>query len=616
MYKVFLELLLSLWVVSNSFPVPYSYGLELSTSNFQIKSHIKSSLKMAEEAFDVKKCKVNVDDKVIDTIINEDNPQLVGSIDQGTSSSRFLIFTKKGQILASAQVEHTQIFPTGEDKVGWHEHDPIEIWNKTKECIQAVQVALLFKRIDLKEKPLAAIGITNQRETTIAWNARTGIPYHNAIVWDDLRTTQTATMISNGDSDRLRDKTGLPIASYFAGTKVRWLLDNVSQLKEDLKIGNPERDNVRFGTIDTWLVYQLTGNMPEEGDSQSNVGGLFLTDVTNASRWLLMDIHSLKWDKSLIQTVCGTTDEDEIPLSVFPSICPSSQILGHCSSNSGIDYISNVPIASILGDQQAALFGQSAFKPGQAKCTYGTGLFLMMNTQKFVPSTQGLLSTVGYQLGKREDGTEALPPVYALEGSVSHSGSVIQWLRDQLQIIDHASQSEDFASKVETNDGLYFVPAFAGLFAPYWRSDARGCIVGMTASHTKNHICRAALEATAYQARELFDAIYLDSGVKLSALKVDGGATANKLLMQFQADVLDANVVVPVVMETTAIGAAYAAGLAVGVWNSLDEIQALWAVDQVWEPNMDESLRSKYFKGWKKAVSKSFGWVDEDSSNA
>ena len=561
------------------------------------------------------KCKVSLDSTVLESVISSDTSrQLVGSIDQGTSSTRFLVFTKQGQILVSAQVEHTQIFPSGEDKVGWHEHNPIEIWNKTKECIKAVYEALVHATptpIDLIQTPLQAIGITNQRETTIAWNDKTGKPYFNAIVWDDLRTTPIAHRLSDGDHDRLRDRTGLPIASYFAGTKVRWLIENVDSLKEDLKVGSAERDHVRFGTIDTWLLYQLTGSIPENATDVStvgNMGGLFVTDVTNASRWLFMDIHTLQWDPSLIQTVCGTDEHSTPPLSAFPTIKPSSYIYGSVSSSCGIPYLTNVPIASLLGDQQAALFGQSAYEPGQAKCTYGTGLFLMMNTKTLVPSTKGLLTTVAYQINGH-------PAVYALEGSVSHSGSVIQWLRDQLGIITNASQSETFAKQVPTNEGLYFVPAFAGLFAPYWRSDARGCIMGMTATHTKHHICRAALEATAYQARELFDAIYLDAGVALSSLKVDGGMTANKLLMQFQADILDAKVIVPKVMETTAIGAAFAAGLAVGVWENLEEIQKLWAVDEVWEPQMKEQERTKYLKGWKKAITKSFGWVDEDEEN-
>jgi len=547
-----------------------------------------------------KSCEVKVNNSLVNRISAD--TQIVGSIDQGTSSSRFLVFTPKGEILASAQVEHTQIFPPGEDTVGWHEHDPMEIWQRVKECISAVSTAL---NLEQKSFQYAAIGITNQRETTIAWNAKTGKPYYNAIVWDDTRTTSIASNIANGNVDVVREQTGLPMASYFAGTKVRWLLDNVPQLKADLSENSSEREFVRFGTIDTWLVYQLTGS--SQSGYAGNVGGLFITDVTNASRWLFMNIRSCQWDQGLIDTLCGSDHANFPYQTCLPKILPSSHIYGNCSSDSGIPSLVDIPIASILGDQQAALFGQTAFTSGQAKCTYGTGLFLMMNTaQTLVPSTSGLLTTVAYQLSPET------PPVYALEGSVSHSGSVIQWLRDQLGIIQNAPESEILANQVATNDGLYFVPAFAGLFAPYWRSDARGCIVGMTASHTKHHICRAALEATAYQCRELLDAISIDSGVTLKELKVDGGATANQLLMQFQSDMLNTKVICPKVMETTAMGAAFAAGLAVGVWNSLEEIQELWGVGQIWEPQMEEDKRIFFMKGWKKAITKSFGWVEEE----
>jgi glycerol kinase len=436
---------------------------------------------------------------------------LIGSIDQGTSSTRFLIFTHQGKIAASAQMEHTQFFPS--QHIGRHEHDPIEIWQNTLQCIQNVVKALQESefQIDLQKQPLKAIGITNQRETTIAWNATTGEPYYNAIVWDDLRTTDIASSIANGNQNILREKTGLPVASYFAGTKVIWMIDNVAQLQEDL-MDPHKKDQVRFGTVDTWLVYQLTGTPSTSStESAANVGGTFLTDVTNASRWLFMDLKTLQWDEGLIEQVCNGS-KVSFPISALPDIKSSSEVYGYCSKEFGVAALEGTPIAAILGDQQAALFGQGAFSPGEAKNTYGTGLFLMMNTGTTpTPSTHGLLTTVGYRLGEEE-------AVYALEGSVSHSGSTIQWLRDQLQIIKSAPESEVYAKKVDSNDGLYFVPAFSGLFAPYWRSDARACIVGMTASHNKNHFCRAALEATAYQTKDVFDAIDRDSHVSLKEL--------------------------------------------------------------------------------------------------
>mmetsp|Transcript_14487 Transcript_14487/g.27261 ORF Transcript_14487/g.27261 Transcript_14487/m.27261 type:complete len:599 (+) Transcript_14487:217-2013(+) len=564
---------------------------------------------------------------------------LIGSIDQGTSSTRFLLFNQCGRIVASAQMEHTQIFPP--DHVGWHEHDPLELWENTLTCmrnvIEAMRTSECYSSLDWTKSPLKAIGITNQRETTIAWNAETGIPYYNAIVWDDLRTTEIASSIARKqgrregrggggggrgeeDKDRLRERTGLPLASYFAGTKVRWLIDNVPELKNDLMDEN-KRSQVRFGTVDTWLVFQLTGqhkrnpNNDDDDDDQgqerlrrsANVGGEFVTDVTNASRWLFMDLDTLDWNQELIDIVCEGSDVIP-PLSSLPKIESSSSVLHFCAKGFGIEVLEGTPIAGILGDQQAALFGQGAFEPGEAKNTYGTGLFLMMNTGTVrTPSTHGLLTTVGYRIGNEK-------AVYALEGSVSHSGSTIQWLRDQLQIIQNASESEAYARNVKSNDGLYFVPAFAGLFAPYWRSDARACIVGMTASHNKNHLCRAALESTAYQTKDVFDAIDKDSHVSLKELRVDGGGTANSLLMQFQADIINVPVVKPVVKETTALGAAFAAGLAVGVWKDLNEIKAFWAEEERFVPSMDEETRMKNLHGWKKAIHKSMGWADDVAS--
>ena len=525
----------------------------------------------------------------------ENPPQLIGSIDQGTSSTRFLVFTKEGRIAASAQAEHEQIYT---ETAGWHEHDPLEIFDKTHACIQAVGDALLKHGIDLRATPLVAVGITNQRETTIAWNQRTGIPYYNAIVWDDTRTQTVADHIAQGDRDRLRGQTGLPLASYFAGTKVKWLLDNIPELRDDL--ADPvEQHNVRFGTVDCWLIYQLTGTPAEDEFQAINQGGLFVTDVTNASRWLLMDLHTVQWDADLVDDVCSP---HHVPLSCLPEICPSCHIFGHCHPESGVEYLEHVPIAAVLGDQQAALFGQTAFSPGEAKNTYGTGLFLIMNTGTKVPKSEGLLSTVAYQIGKDQ------PVHYALEGSVSHSGSTIQWLRDQLQIIPSAPDSEALATV--QNDGLYFVPAFAGLFAPHWRSDARACLVGLTTSHHKGHVCRAALEASAYQTREVFNTIEADSGVELQSLKVDGGGTANNLMMQFQADMLNVPVVKPKIKETTSLGVAFCAGLATGVWDSVDEIKTLWAVSKTYLPRMTEAERQRNWSGWNKAVSKSLGWID------
>mmetsp|Transcript_27913 Transcript_27913/g.65263 ORF Transcript_27913/g.65263 Transcript_27913/m.65263 type:complete len:643 (-) Transcript_27913:67-1995(-) len=546
-----------------------------------------------------------MDVRVFDDVLKEDyflkrreNPPLIGSIDQGTSSTRFVVYTKQGRIAAAAQVEHTQIYLDAH--AGWHEHSPLEIFENTKSCIEAVGNALKRKGVNLAQKPLSAVGITNQRETTLAWNRQTGIPYYPAIVWDDTRTQAIAEQIGKGDQDLLRDKTGLPLTSYFAGTKVKWLLDNVKELQIDLA-DRDKRSDVCFGTIDTWLIYQLTGTRSSNPNA-ANVGGEFCTDVTNASRWLFLDIETVEWDSSLVDTVCAP---HQVPLSALPKVCPSCHVFGVCNSDNGVPLLQKVPITAVLGDQHAALFGQTAFSPGEAKNTYGTGLFLMMNTgQKPVPSTHGLLTTIAYQLGHDQ------PVCYALEGSVSHSGSTIQWLRDQLQVISSAPDSEKIATS--SNDGLYFVPAFAGLFAPHWRSDARACLVGLTTSHHKGHICRAALEAAAYQSREVFESIERDSGVKLKTLNVDGGATANKLLMQFQADMLNVPVVKPVILETTSMGAAFCAGLAIGVWKDVDEIKKLWAVATTFTPQMVEEERHRNWNGWCKAVGKSLGWVDID----
>jgi glycerol kinase len=500
--------------------------------------------------------------------------------------------------------------------------------------VSSVSVSLSFRDI------VATIGVTNQRETTIAWHRQTGVPYYNAIVWDDTRTTVIASKLAtdhdggnNIDPNRFRSQTGLPLASYFAGTKVKWLLDHVESIRQDLN--DPiQREYVCFGTVDTWLIYQLTGfvsSTTSSSPSCANVGGRIVTDVTNASRWLFMNIQSCQWDAQLVQAIC---DPHEINIeTALPKICPSCDVNAYGTITGCAQDDHDVPISSknekmtlparnfygisitaVMGDQQAALFGQTAFDAGQAKNTYGTGMFLMMNTgTDVIHSQHGLLTTVAYQIGTRTNNTIATkqiePVYYALEGSVSHSGSTIQWLRDQVGIIQNAAESETIAKTTSHNDGMYMVPAFAGLFAPHWRSDARACMVGLTSSHHKGHICRAALEAAAYQAREVFDAIVQDSGVTLSTLNVDGGGTNNELLMQFQADIIPVPVVKPMVMETTAMGAAFAAGLAVGIWNDLHEIKQLWAVDKTFEPQMTIDHREKLWMGWQKAVRRSYGWV-------
>lgn len=566
---------------------------------------------------------------------NSSNRSLVGAIDQGTSSTRFLLFTAQGQILASAQREHPQLYP----RTGWHEHDPVALWQNTAACVAAVGKVVQDKlQLALNADTVAAVGITNQRETVIAWNRATGEPYHNAIVWDDTRTAEYAETLQHDHSQapQLTATTGLPVSSYFAGTKVKWLLDHVPQLRQDC-CDHP--DQVCFGTVDSWLLFQLTGRAPKSDTTGrrlkgaagfKNTGGTFQTDVTNASRWLFMDLSTCQWDPACIATVLGGEHQKLAASMVgcLPQIRPSSHVFGFIHRECGLSpagLLENVPLAAVLGDQQAALFGQTAFHPGQAKNTYGTGLFLMMNTGTTpCTSRHGLLTTVAYQLG------EAGPVHYALEGSVSHSGSTVQWLRDQLQIIRSNADSETVARTVKSSEGLYVVPAFAGLFAPHWRSDARGCLVGLQMSHHKGHVCRAVLEATAYQTKEVFDAMVKDTAglfdmtaaaedgtngdgdatsSPLSTLSVDGGGTNNKLLMQFQADIIDVPVVKPKVMETTSLGAAFAAGLAVGVWKDLEEIQALWAVAATFEPRMAEDERAERVHGWNKAVSKSLGWV-------
>ena len=552
-----------------------------------------------------------------------DSPKWIGAIDQGTSSTRFMIFQRRGEIVASAQMEHEQFYP----QPGWHEHDPMQLWHNTMQCMTSVYHAIqkllsapqndfLFRNNEatsLHNHFLSAMGITNQRETVIAWNRTTGRPYYNAIVWDDARTSSRVAELSQLDSN-LTAVTGLPLSTYFTGTKVHWLLEHVEPIRTDLQ-EHPEE--VCFGTVDSWLLFQLTGQVPKSEltgrpikGKVFNTGGIFHTDVTNASRWLFMDLKTCQWDPHCINTILSPYT---IPHAhCLPEICPSSHAFGSVHVQCGLppSAFGNVPITAILGDQQAALFGQAAHTAGTAKNTYGTGLFLMMNTGTEVPtkpSKHGLITTVAYQIGRTG------PVYYALEGSVSHSGSTIQWLRDQLGIIVSASNSETLARTTSHNEGLYFVPAFSGLLAPHWRTDARACIVGITALHHRGHFCRAALEATAYQTKDVFDAIVQDTGIQLSSLNVDGGGTSNKLLMEFQADILNVPVVQPKIMETTSIGVAFAAGLAVGIWKDIDEIQSLWSVARTYKPKMSDETRTKYISGWKKALTKSFGWIVEEN---
>ena len=495
----------------------------------------------------------------------------VGAIDQGTTSSRFIVFDRKGDIVSLAQKEHQQIYP----KPGWVEHDPLEIVGNTNEVIGAA-----LARAGLRPSDLAAIGITNQRETTVLWDKATGRPLCNAIVWMDARTAQlVAGYVRDGGQDRFREKTGLPLTTYFAGLKLRWILDNVDGARRKAEAGE-----ALFGTIDTWLTWNLTGG-PR--------GGVHIMDVTNASRTQLMNIATCGWDD-------GMLSEFRIPRNCLPRIVSSSEVYGEMATAA----LQGARLAGILGDQQAALVGQTCFAPGEAKNTYGTGSFLLMNTgTEPVRSKAGLLTTLAYRFGNEA-------PCYALEGAIAITGALVQWLRDNLKLFDVAPQIEPLAASVEDNGDVYIVPAFSGLYAPYWRDDARGVITGLTRYATRAHIARAALESTAYQVRDVVEAMQADSGIALSSLKTDGGMVANNLLMQFQADILDAPVIRPKVTETTALGAAYAAGLAVGFWDNTEDLRANWAVDRTWTPKMARERRDHYYKCWKKAVTRSFGWVD------
>ncbi|AXK32229.1 glycerol kinase [Streptomyces armeniacus] len=497
----------------------------------------------------------------------------IAAIDQGTTSSRCIVFDKDGRIVSVDQKEHEQIFP----KPGWVEHDAAEIWTNVEQVVSGALDKAGIARSDVK-----ALGITNQRETTLLWDRNTGQPVHNAIVWQDTRTDSLCRELGrNVGQDRFRRETGLPLASYFAGPKIRWLLDNVDGLRE-----RAERGELLFGTMDSWVIWNLTGGTD---------GGVHVTDVTNASRTMLMNLHTMEWDAKICESM-------GVPMSVLPEIRSSSEVYGEAKGA-----LAGVPVASALGDQQAALFGQTCFAPGEAKSTYGTGTFLLLNTgEEAVNSYNGLLTTVGYRIGEQK-------PVYALEGSIAVTGALVQWMRDQMGLINSAAEIETLASSVEDNGGAYFVPAFSGLFAPYWRSDARGVIAGLTRYVTKAHLARAVLEATAWQTREIVDAMQKDSGVELTSLKVDGGMTSNNLLMQTMSDFLAAPVVRPLVAETTCLGAAYAAGLAVGFWPDTEALRVNWKRAAEWTPRMDAAKRDREYKSWLKAVERTMGWIEEEN---
>jgi glycerol kinase len=495
----------------------------------------------------------------------------IGAIDQGTTSTRFMVFDKAARIVAVAQKEHEQIFP----RPGWVEHDALEIMRRTEEVI-----AEALEQRGLRPSDLAAIGVTNQRETTVVWDRHSGEPIANAIVWQDTRVAEDGGHFGkDGGQDRFRAQTGLPLSTYFSSLKLRWLLNNIPGAKEKAAAGE-----LLFGNIDTFLVWNLTGGAR---------GGVHVTDVTNASRTQLLNLKTLDWDEKLLSAF-------EIPSAMLPQVRSSSEIYGEAT----LSAIAGVAIAGILGDQQAALVGQACFKPGEVKNTYGTGCFLLMNTgERAVPSNFGLLTTVAYKMG-------AAPACYALEGGVAISGALVQWVRDNLGMIEKSSDIETLARTVKDNGGVYFVPAFSGLYAPYWKENARGVIAGLTRYVNKGHLARAVLEATAFQTREVVEAMEKDSQIALSSLRVDGGMVVNELLMQFQADILNREVVRPVIQETTALGAAYAAGLAVDFFSGLDELRANWAVDQTWTPHFAQGEREELYRQWKKAVTRSFDWAD------
>jgi glycerol kinase len=494
--------------------------------------------------------------------------QYAAAVDQGTTSTRFMVFDHGGQVASLDQKEHEQIYP----KPGWVEHDPMEIWQRTQDVIRTG----LDK---IKADDISAVGVTNQRETTVVWERSSGQPVYNAIVWQDTRTDEICNQLaSDGGQDRFRAKTGLPIATYFSGPKIKWILDNVDGARDKAQNGD-----LLFGNIDTFVIWQLTGGTD---------GGVHVTDVTNASRTMMMDLETLDWDEEIL----GILD---VPRSMLPEIRASSEVYGEAKGD-----LAGISVAGDLGDQQAALFGQTCFSVGEAKNTYGTGNFLLLNTgNEPVQSKSGLITGLGYKIGDQ-------PAVYMLEGSIAITGALVQWLRDNLKMIKAAPEIEDLAKTVDDNGGVYFVPAFSGLFAPYWRSDARGVIAGLTRYVSAGHIARAVLEATAWQSKEVVDAMNKDSGVELASLKVDGGMVHNELLMQFQADVLDVPVIRPTVAETTSLGAAYAAGLAVGFWSEVEDLRANWGKDKEWQPRMDPDEREKEYGLWKKAVTRTFDWLD------
>ncbi|HET8758556.1 MAG TPA: glycerol kinase GlpK [Solirubrobacteraceae bacterium] len=494
----------------------------------------------------------------------------IASIDQGTASSRCLLFDERGRIVSVAQKEHHQIFP----KPGWVEHDPVEIWQNVLEVVQEA-----LTKAQLTPADIVAVGIANQRETTVVWDRATGEPVQNAINWQDIRTDHLIhELAGEAGQDRFRERCGLPLATYFSGPKLRWLLDHIPDLQERAEAGE-----VLFGTMDAWLIWNLTGR--------------HVTDVTNAGRTMLMNLQTLEWDDVLL-------DAMGVPRAMLPEIRPSAEIYGEATG-----VLAGLPVAGALGDQHAALFGQTCFAPGEGKCTYGTGSFLLLNTgEQPVTSANGLLTTVGYKIGDA-------PPTYALEGSIAVTGALVQWFRDNVGVIGSAPEIETLARTVEDNGGCYFVPAFAGLFAPHWRSDARGVIAGLTGYITKGHLARAVLEATAWQTREVVEAMNSDAGVELRTLKVDGGMTANNLLMQFLADVLEVPVVRPIVAETVSLGAAYAAGLGVGFWRDIESLRENWHKAAEWIPGMDAAVRDKGYRKWRKAVQRTLDWVDEDDDD-
>jgi glycerol kinase len=495
----------------------------------------------------------------------------IGALDQGTTSTRFMVFDRKGRVVASAQKEHEQIYPDP----GWVEHDALEIWRRTLEVIDEAAESR-----GLRPKDLSCIGITNQRETTVVWNRRTGLPIHNALVWQDTRVAEAVNRLrKEGGQDRFRETTGLPLTTYFSGLKLAWILDHVKGARAEAEAGD-----LLFGTMDTYLLWNMTGGIH---------GGLHLTDVTNASRTQLMNIGTLEWDTPMLETL-------GIPRSLLPEIRSSSETYGELKRTT----LAGVPISGILGDQHAALVGQACFAPGEVKNTYGTGCFMLMNTGERKTSKSGLLTTVAYKFGDQ-------PAVYALEGSIAIAGALVQWVRDNLGLIEKSEHIESLAQTVKDNGGVYFVPAFSGLYAPYWKDNARGVIAGLTRYANKGHIARAALEATAFQTREIVEAMEADSGISLAHLRTDGGMVSNELLMQFQADLLNRPVMRPAMRETTALGAAYAAGLACGYYESLEEVADNTETDRIWKPQMEEAERERLYRQWKKAVTRSFDWIDE-----